>query len=76
MLKLDYVREEAMYSGTKDGKTYGFYLEPAGLKNAVKLTDAEHMALIDGQAAGKVITWDAPDYKPKLPKRRSRQRRS
>lgn len=55
-----------MYSGTKDGKTYGFYLAPAGLKNSVKLTDAEHMALIDGQAAGKVITWDAPDYKPKL----------
>lgn len=55
-----------MYSGTKDGKIYGFYLEPAGLKNAVKLTDAEHMALIDGQATGKVITWDAPDYKPKL----------
>ena len=55
-----------MYSGTKDGKTYGFYLEPTGLKNAVKLTDAEHMALIDGQAAGKVITWDAADYKPKL----------
>lgn len=55
-----------MYSGTKDGKTYGFYLEPEGLKNAVGLTDAEHMALIDGQAAGKVITWDAPDYKPKL----------
>ena len=55
-----------MYSGTKDGKTYGFYLTADGLQNKVELTDAEHIALIDGQSTGKVITWEAPDYKPKL----------
>lgn len=55
-----------MYSGTKDGKTYGFYLTADGLQNKVELTDAEHIALIDGQSAGKVIAWEAPDYKPKL----------
>lgn len=46
-----------IYAGTKDGKEYGFYLEKEGLKTYVELTDAEHMALIDAQAGGKVITF-------------------
>lgn len=55
-----------MYSGTKDGKNYGFFLDKNGLQNITELSDSEHMALIDGQSGGKVITWEAPDYKPKL----------
>ena len=40
-----------IYVGTKDGKTYGFYLEKDGLQNVVELTGNEHMALMDAQAA-------------------------
>ena len=54
-----------MYAGTKDGKNYGFYLTNDGLKHAVKLTGAEHMALMDGQSTGKVILF-YPDKKPTL----------
>ena len=54
-----------MYAGTKDGKNYGFYLTNDGLKHAVELTGAEHMALMDGQSAGKVIVF-YPDKKPTL----------
>lgn len=54
-----------MYAGTKDGKNYGFYLTKDGLKHAVELTGAEHMALIDGQCSGKIIVFH-PDKKPTL----------
>lgn len=46
-----------IFAGTKDGKTYGFYLENEGLKSSVELTDDEHMALMDAQAEGKVIVF-------------------
>ena len=46
-----------IFAGTKDGKTYGFYLENKGLKSSVELTDDEHMALMDAQAEGKVIVF-------------------
>ena len=46
-----------IYVDTKDGKDYGFYLEKDGLQNVVELTDNEHMALMDGQAEGKVIVF-------------------
>ena len=46
-----------IFAGTKDGKTYGFYLENEGLKSSVELTDDEHMALMDGQAEGKEIVF-------------------
>ena len=46
-----------IFAGTKDGKTYGFYLENEGLKSYVELTDDEHMALMDGQAEGKEIVF-------------------
>lgn len=50
--------EAKIFSGTKDKKTYGFYLEKsADLQNVVELTASEHMALIDGQSQGKVIVW-------------------
>ena len=39
-----------MFAGTKDGKSYGFYLDKDGLKDYVELTEAEHMALLEGQA--------------------------
>lgn len=55
-----------IYSGTKDGENYGFFLEKNGLQNITELSDSEHIALIDGQSGGKVIKWEAPDYKPKL----------
>lgn len=54
-----------IYAGTKDGKDYGFYLEKEGLKSYVELTDAEHMALIDAQSAGKQIVFHA-NSKPTL----------
>lgn len=50
-----------VYAGTKDGTTYGFYLDSDGLQNVFELTDEEHMALLDGQAAGKVITFHADE---------------
>lgn len=46
-----------IYAGTKDGEHYGFYLEKGGLSDYVELTRDEHMALMDGQASGKVITF-------------------
>ena len=46
-----------IFAGTKDGKTYGFYLENERLKSYVELTDEEHMALMDAQAEGKVIVF-------------------
>ena len=54
-----------VFAGTKDGENYGFYLPDSvldedgtiGLSDFVILTNAEHMALMDGQSAGKVITF-------------------
>ena len=54
-----------VYAGTKDGTIYGFYLEADGLQNVFELTNEEHMALLDGQSSGKVITFHA-DGKPTL----------
>jgi len=54
-----------VYAGTKDGMTYGFYLDADGLQNVFELTNEEHMALMDGQSAGKMITFHA-DGKPTL----------
>lgn len=56
---------DIVYAGTKDGENYGFYL-PDTVTNAdgsvsltdfVILTGAEHMELLDGQSAGKVIVF-------------------
>lgn len=55
-----------IYAGTKDGKSYGFYLEKDGLlDDYVELTNEEHMALMDGQAEGKCIVFH-PGEKPTL----------
>ena len=54
-----------MFAGTKDGKSYGFYLDKDGLKDYVELTEAEHMALLEGQAEGKKIVFH-PGAKPTL----------
>ena len=54
-----------VYAGTKDGTIYGFYLEADGLQNVFEVTNEEHMALLDGQSSGKVITFHA-DGKPTL----------
>ena len=56
---------DIVFAGTKDGENYGFYL-PDTVTNAdgsisltdyVILTGAEHMELMDGQSAGKVIVF-------------------
>lgn len=44
-----------MFAGTKDGESYGFYLESEGLTDFTELTNDEYGALLDGQAYGKVI---------------------
>ena len=55
-----------IYAGTKDGKSYGFYLEKDGLlDDYVELTNEEHMALMDGQAEGKCIVFHSGE-KPTL----------
>lgn len=54
-----------IYTGTKNGTDYGFYLEKDRLSDVVELTDAEHMALMDGQSEGKRIVFHA-DAKPTL----------
>lgn len=46
-----------VYSGTKDGTNYGFYLEKEGLTVYKEIDDAEHLRLFDEQAKGKVIKW-------------------
>lgn len=54
-----------VFAGTKDGENYGFYLPDSvvdsdgnvGLSDYEALTEAEHIALLDGQAQGKVITF-------------------
>lgn len=54
-----------VFAGTMDGENYGFYLpdsvtdEDGNMKlyDFTVLTAAEHMALMDGQASGKVITF-------------------
>lgn len=47
-----------IYSGTKDGINFGFYLEREGLKKVVELTEERHKAIFYQQSKGKVITWD------------------
>ena len=55
-----------MFAGTKDGVSYGFYLEADGLlDDYVELSSEEHMALMDGQATGKQIVFH-PGEKPTL----------
>lgn len=64
---------DVVFAGTKDGESYGFYLPDTvinadgsiSLADYVVLTGAEHMALMDGQAAGKVIVFHK-DAKPTL----------
>lgn len=54
-----------VFAGTKDGENYGFYLPDSvvdadgnvGLSDYVALTEEEHIALIDGQSQGKIITF-------------------
>lgn len=57
---------DVIFAGTMDGESYGFYLPDSAvdaesgkvkLLDFVVLTPAEHMALMDGQGAGKVITF-------------------
>ena len=56
-----------MLAGTKDGENWGFYFDDQkdSLKKYFELTREEHMALMDGQAEGKVITFH-DDKKPTL----------
>lgn len=55
-----------IYSGTKDGEDFGFYLENDNLQKITELTNDEHIALLKGQDSGKVIVWDKETGKPKL----------
>lgn len=56
---------DVVFAGTKDGESYGFYLPDTvvnedgsiSLADYAILTGAEHMVLMDGQAAGKVIAF-------------------
>ena len=56
-----------MLAGTKDGENWGFYFDDQkdSLKKYFELTREEHMALMDGQSTGKVITFH-DDKKPTL----------
>lgn len=55
-----------IYCGTKDGESFGFYLESDGfIGNYFELTEKEHMKLINGQSKGKVIVFHK-DKKPTL----------
>lgn len=56
-----------MLAGTKDGKDWGFYFDDQkeNLQKYFEITREEHMALMDGQAEGKVITFH-DDRKPTL----------
>lgn len=56
-----------MLAGTKDGEHWGFYFDDQkdSLKKYFELTRDEHMALMDGQSTGKVITFH-DDKKPTL----------
>ena len=56
-----------MLAGTKDGKEWGFYFDDQkeSLQKYFEITREEHMALMDGQATGKVITFH-DDGKPTL----------
>ena len=56
-----------MLAGTKDGENWGFYFDDQkdSLKKYFELTREEHMALMDGQSTGKVITFH-DDGKPTL----------
>lgn len=56
-----------MLAGTKDGKSWGFYFDDQkeSLQKYFEITREEHMALMDGQAEGKVITFH-DDKKPTL----------
>ena len=56
-----------MLAGTKDGESWGFYFDDQkdSLKKYFELTRDEHMALMDGQSTGKVITFH-DDKKPTL----------
>lgn len=56
-----------MLAGTKDGKSWGFYFDDQkeSLQKYFEITREEHMALMDGQSEGKVITFH-DDKKPTL----------
>ncbi len=56
-----------MLAGTRDGENWGFYFDDQkdSLKKYFELTREEHMALMDGQITGKVITFH-DDGKPTL----------
>lgn len=56
-----------MLAGTKDGESWGFYFDDQkeNLKKYFEISREEHMALMDGQAEGKVITFH-DDRKPTL----------
>ena len=56
-----------MLAGTKDGENWGFYFDDQkdSLKKYFEITREEHMALMGGQAEGKVITFH-DDKKPTL----------
>lgn len=54
-----------VYAGY-DGESWGFFLEKERvIKSCFEITDNEHMALMDGQAEGKIITFHE-DKKPTL----------
>ena len=54
-----------VYAGY-DGEVWGFFLKKERvIKGLFELTEKEHMALMDGQAEGKVITFHE-DRKPTL----------
>lgn len=54
-----------IYTGTKDGISYGFFTDKTGVKNCIEISDKEHMDLLDGQSKGKTITFHK-DKKPTL----------
>ena len=62
-----------VFAGTMDGKSYGFYLPESVIDGDGRVTLAdyavlspeEHMALLDAQAAGKLIVFH-PGAKPTL----------
>lgn len=56
---------DIVFAGTQDGENYGFYLPDSvmdadgniNLTDFITLTSSEHMKLMDGQSAGKVISF-------------------
>ena len=50
------------YYGTDDGVNYGFSSKQNRFKQSVEISDAEHRALLDGQANGKQIKTDSDGH--------------